>query len=426
VINRKKFLLQIGAASMLMPLSSACGNKKDIEPPLSLPEDVSQKNLPHDDIFWQQMSNHFRQGEGIINLNNAAVSPQPLWVEKTMVENHVFSNSAPSYFMWRKLNEKREILRQQLAEMLDCTASELAINRNTTEGLSTVIFGMNLRAGDEVVVSNMDYPNALDAWQQRSLRDRLVLKTVMLNCPEENEEELVAKFVAAITHKTKVIHLTHVINWTGQILPVEKITIESKKRGCEVVVDGAHSFAHIDFNLKKIGCDYYATSLHKWLCAPFGTGLLFVAKDKIASTYPLLGSGEPLSSDMKKFESLGTRSFATEMAVLSAIEFHQRIGTQNKFNRLTFLKNGLIKRLAKFQRIAILSSVNSRFNAGFCTFRIEGLNNYEVEQKLLNEYDFHTSPVYHNNLNAIRVSPHIYTREEEIEKFVEAVEKIMA
>ena len=206
--------------------------------------------------------------------------------------------------MWRTLDDGREPLRRKLAELAGCSSENLAIMRNSSEALENIIFGITLKPGDEVVLTKQDYPNMINAWKQREKRDGIVLKWISLDLPTTDEDYLYQSFTNVFTNKTKVVHITHLINWCGQIIPTAKIAIEARSKGILSIIDGAHSFAHIEYKIPDLEGDFYGTSLHKWLCAPFGSGLLYVKQDKISSLYPLMAAGEPLSSDIRKFENL--------------------------------------------------------------------------------------------------------------------------
>ena len=266
-----------------------------------------------DEDFWGWVRESYTTSPNIINLNNGGVAPQPKVVQDAHIRYYQYCNEAPSYYMWQILDQGREPL-GKTGRICGCSPEEVAINRNATEGLNTVIFGLNLKAGDEVVFTKQDYPNMINAWKQREKRDGIKLVWLNLTLPEENEDILVKQFVSAFTPKTKVVHVTHLINWCGQILPVKKIAQEAHKRGIEVIADGAHSLAHFDFRIPDFECDYFATSLHKWLGAPFGSGCCMLKK-KRSRMYGHSFNNEPDGTDIRKFESLGTRSFASEMAI---------------------------------------------------------------------------------------------------------------
>jgi selenocysteine lyase/cysteine desulfurase len=269
---------------------------------------MSADKMATEEEFWYYIQQAFTVSPGIINLNNGGVSPAPKTVQDAMKRYYDLCNEAPSYYMWRILDQGREPLRANLAALAGCSAEEIAMNRNSSEGLETVIFGLQLKAGDEVVLSKQDYPNVINAYKQREKRDGIKLVWINLDLPSENEEYLTGQFTKAFTARTKLVNITHVINWNGQVLPVKKIAAEAHKKGIEVLVDGAHSFAHLDFKIPDLGADYFATSLHKWLYAPIGSGMLYVKKEKIKTIYPMFATADdPLKDDIRKFESLGTR-----------------------------------------------------------------------------------------------------------------------
>src|SRR5688572_20895053 len=320
--NRRNFLQKVGALSATAFFSSLTQPawSRNLQKALSDTEGISAGDLAGEEDFWYYIQQAFTVSPRILNLNNGGVSPAPKTVQEAMKRYYDYCNEAPSYYMWRILDQGREPLRKNMAQMSGCDAEEMAINRNASEGLETIIFGLQLKAGDEVVAAKQDYPNMVNAYKQREIRDKIKMVWVNLELPSDDENYLLNQYVKAFTPKTKVVHITHIINWNGQILPVRKIAQEAHKRGIEVVVDGAHSFMHIDFKIPDLEADYFASSLHKWLYAPIGSGLLYVKKDKIKNIYPLFATNEnPLKEDIRKFENLGTRPFFIEQAIGKAL-----------------------------------------------------------------------------------------------------------
>lgn len=289
--------------------------------------------------FWSGIREAYSVSPSIINLNNGGVAPAPRVVQEALNYYNRLCNEGPSYYMWRVLDQGREPMRRNMAAIAGCSHEELAFNRNSSESLETVIFGLRLNKGDEVVLTKQDYPNMINAWKQREKRDGIVLKWVNFNYPIEDKSAIVEAYVREFTDKTRIVHITHVVNWNGQLLPAKEIANEAKKRNIEVLVDAAHSFAHFPYKIEDLNCDYWGTSLHKWLSAPIGSGLLYIKKEKISSIYPLFAAGDPDSTDIRKFESLGTRSFAIEQSIGHAIDFFNMIGAERKFERLFRLKN---------------------------------------------------------------------------------------
>ncbi len=283
---------------------------------------------------------------------------------------------------------------------------------------------MNLKAGDEIVLTKQDYPNMINAWKQREKRDGIKLVWLNLNLPEEKEDVLVQQYVNAFTSKTKVVHVTHLINWTGQILPIRKIADEAHKRGIEVIGDGAHTFAHTDFKIPDLGCDYFATSLHKWLCAPFGSGLLWIKKEKIKNVWALLSNNEPDGTDIRKFESLGTRSFASEMAIGNAVDFQNVIGSKRKEERLRFLTDYWINKVSDLKKVSFLQPKNKQFYCAISSLVVEGMKPEEVASVLHSKYKIHTVGINWENIHGVRITPHVYTSLKDLDRLVTAVRHI--
>lgn len=377
-----------------------------------------------DESFWYQIKQAFTVSPAILNLNNGGVSPHPRVVQEAVERYNRLSNEAPSYYMWRVLDAGREPLRARLAELAGCSPEEIAIHRNATEALETVIFGLRLQKGDEVVLSRQDYPNMLHAWRQREKREGIVLRYVNLNLPSENKEEIVRQYTGLFTSKTKVVHITHIINWSGQILPVREIADAAHARGIEVVVDGAHSFGLLNFQVPDLNGDYFGTSLHKWLTAPFGSGMLYVRKEKIRNLYPLFGAPDPESDDIRKFEHLGTRPFANEQAIGQAIDFHLMIGAERKEKRLHYLKNYWAEQVANFPKVRLHTSLKPEFGCAIGLFSVEGKTTAEVDGALFNKYKIHATGIEWENIKGVRITPNVYTTTRDLDRLIDAVREI--
>lgn len=427
--SRRKFLGKIGKAAGAITIGSWVDplNALAINNAFERVQSLSAKAVAEDEDFWNWVRQCYTVNYNVVNLNNGGVSPQPKVVQEAFENFNRTSNFGPSYYMWRVLDKGREPLRRELAELAGCSPDELAINRNTSEALETVIFGMNLKEGDEVVLCQFDYPNMTNAWLQREKRDKIKLVWVDIPVPAENDDELVAIYEKAFTKKTKVVHITHVINWTGQILPVKKIADKARAKGIEVICDGAHSFAHLDFKISELGCDYFGTSLHKWMCAPFGSGMLYVKKERIKNIWPLFAAEDPQSEDIRKFEVLGTRSFAIEQAIRNAIEFHLLIGAKRKQERLQYLKNYWTEKVKDVPGIKFYTSQKREYSCALFNVGIEGNTNpWEIETQLFNDYKIHTTAVNHNGVIGVRITPHVYTSLRDLDLLVIALKEIAA
>lgn len=425
VNNRRRFLQKVGAFSAAAFFTSIAKPawSRNLEKALRDVEGISPADLATEEDFWYYIQQSFTVSPYLINLNNGGVSPAPKTVQDAMKRYYDYSNEAPSYYMWRILDQGREPLRRNMAKTAGCSPEEIAINRNSSEGLETAIFGLTLKPGDEIVAAKQDYPNMVNAYKQRELRDGIKMVWINLDLPTEDENYLVDKYVSAFTPKTKVVHITHIINWNGQIMPVKKIANEAHKRGMEVIVDGAHSFGHFDFKIPDLDADYFAASLHKWLYAPIGSGMMYVRKEKIKNIYPLFAMGDPLSGDIRKFEALGTRPFFIEQAIGKALEFHEMIGSERKEKRLHYLKNYWMEKVKDVPGVKLQTSMHPKWGCAIGNVAIEGKKPGELDSFLFDKYRIHTVGIEWENIKGVRITPNVYTTLDNLDMLVEGITK---
>ena len=420
--NRRQFLnrsLGVVGTVALAPMVSAIG--PGFEQKLLEVNSLSPNELATDEEFWQFIRQAFTISPNLINLNNGGVSPQPKVVQDKVTHYQSVSNEGPAHYMWAVLGEEREPMRRKLAATAGCSADNIAILRNTTEALDQIIFGFPWEKGDEVVLCKYDSPNVINAWKQREMRDGIVLKWMDLPMPVENDDFIVKAYTDQFTLRTKLVNITQVINWTGQILPVKKIAQAAHSRNIEVMVDGAHAFAHLVFNIPDLDCDYFGTSLHKWLFAPFGTGLLYVKADKISKIWPLMAAPDPKSPDIRKFENIGTRSFAVELAISTAIDFYNMIGPARKEQRLRYLKNYWVDGIKSHPKVKLNISQKPQYSCGLGNFGIEGKKPEEIQSYLMTKYKILTTPIVWEKVSGIRVTPSVYTTIAELDLFIRAI-----
>lgn len=423
--SRRNFLQKAGTVTATAVFASLTQPAwaYNLEKAVENAKGLNAGELATEEDFWYYIQQSFTQSSGIINLNNGGVSPAPKTVQDAMKRYYDLSNEAPSYYMWRILDQGREPLRKNLARLAGCSPEEIAIHRNASEGLETIIFGLQLKAGDEVVATRQDYPNMVNAYKQRELRDGIKMTWIDLQLPSEDEEYLVQQYVKAFTPRTKVVHVTHIINLNGQILPVKKIAAEAHKRGIEVIADGAHSFAHIDFKIPDLGCDYFATSLHKWLYAPIGSGMLYVKKEKIKKLYPLFATDDPLKDDIRKFESQGTRPFFIEQAIGEAITYHDMIGSERKEKRLHYLKNYWMEKVKNIPKVKLNTSLHPQWGCAIGTVDIERKKPADLDTFLFEKYKIHAVAIDTANIKGVRITPNVYTTTKNLDILVEAIDK---
>jgi selenocysteine lyase/cysteine desulfurase len=374
--------------------------------------------------FWSVIQRGYSVNPQIVNLNNGGVSPSPIVVQQAVARYNELANEGPSYYMWQILDQGREPLRDKLARLAGVSPNEIAINRNSTEALNTIIYGLPLKAGDEVIGTKQDYPNMIQAYRQRAERDGIVYKQISFDFPIEDNDMIVKAYEAAITPRTRLIHVTHMVNWVGQIMPVRQIADMAHAHGIEVITDGAHSFGLLDFKIPDLHCDYFGTSLHKFLSAPIGTGMMWVKADKIEKIWPLTCNGAPHSADIRKFETLGTRSYPIEQGIGEAINFHEGIGSKRKEERIGYLKNYWASRVNKFPGVKLHTSLDLKYSCAICGVSIEGMAPGAVASALFDRYKIHTVGIVWENISCVRVTPHVYTTIADLDTFIGAMEEI--
>jgi len=425
MISRRRFLATAGAApaAALFAPAGRDGVRDVIDALAAHPGTPEQ--IAEDEDYWFTVQQAFTVDRSIINLNNGGVSPSPRIVQEAMKRHLDFSNQAPVYTMWRVLEPQREPVRAGLARMFGCEAEEVAVTRGASESLQICQNGFDLRRGDEVVTSDQDYPRMITTWQQRERRDGIVLRQVSLPVPAEDADEVVRRFEAAITPRTRLLHVSHMINLTGQILPVRQIVQMARRRGLPVIVDGAHAFAHFPFTRDELDCDYYASSLHKWLYAPHGTGLLYVRRDRIPALWPLQAADARLDADIRKFEEIGTHPAANFLAVAEALAFSEGIGLERKAARMIYLRDRWARALTSHDRVRLHTSLRPGFAAGLANFGIEGIDPGALVAYLFDRHRVLATPIKHPSVEGIRITPNVYTTPAEIDVFVASVEKVI-
>jgi len=375
-----------------------------------------------DELFWGEIARAFTVDRSLVNLNNGGVSPSPRFVQEAMRRHLELSNEAPAYTMWRILEPQREGVRARLAQTFGVDREEVAITRNASESLQTLQFGFDLQRGDEVLTTTQDYPRMITTFKQRERREGLVLKQFSIPTPCEDPGEIVRRFEQAITPRTRLILVSHVVFLTGQILPVREVVELGRAHDIPVLVDGAHALAHLAFRIPDIGCDYYASSLHKWLHAPHGTGLLYVKRDKIPGLWPLMAAGAEQTADIRKFEEIGTHPAANALAIAEALTFHETIGAERKEARLIELREHWAQPLAAHERVRFHTSRKPGFAGGIALVEIEGVDSEKLAAWLWDQHKIFVVAIKHAEFQGIRVSPSVYTLKSELDRFVGAME----
>ncbi|MGD0696143.1 MAG: aminotransferase class V-fold PLP-dependent enzyme [Terriglobia bacterium] len=381
----------------------------------------SAESLAADEDYWFEIQSAFNTDRSMINFNNGTVSPSPQIVEEALRRYDEFVNLSPAHNQG-VIGAQLETIRQRLAANFGCDPEEMAITRNTSESLEICQLGLDLKRGDEILTTDQDYPRMLTTWRQRERRDGIVLKTIPFDVPPRDWDELYEMFERAVTPRTRVIHFCHITFFTGQIFPVKKICQMARSRGIQTIVDGAHAFAHFPFQKDDLDCDYYGTSLHKWLLAPRGTGFLYVRKEKIPNLWPLMAAPAEMQGDIRKFEEIGTHPIPIRVAISQALTFCEGIGVERKAARLRYLRDRWARRLAENQRVKILHSSDPRQSCGIGFVSVEGLDPGKLAEFLWDKHRIIVVPMTHTKFSGLRVTPNIYSTVQEVDTFSAAVE----
>ncbi|HEY5938301.1 MAG TPA: aminotransferase class V-fold PLP-dependent enzyme [Kofleriaceae bacterium] len=379
-----------------------------------------------DESYWAEIARAFTIDRSALNLNNGAVSPAPAVVQQALERHLAVANSLPTaHALWTVAPPLREIVRKRLAAEWGVSAEEIAITRSASEGLQICQLGFDLEAGDEVLATTQDYPRMITTWKQRERRDGIVLRQFKIPVPAEDPAQIVALYEANITPRTRLILVTHMLNLTGQIVPAREVVALGRKRGIPVIVDGAHSFAHLDFKISDLDCDYFATSLHKWLFAPLGTGLLYVRRDKIKNLWPLTAATAEQTDDIRKFEEVGTKPEANALAVAEALTFHQAMSGARKQARLLFLRDTWAKRLAANPRIKLYTSLRPGVSGNIVMVDVEGIDPMKLWAYLWEKHRIQTGATIHAEFRGLRIAPSVYTTLDELDRFCTVIEDVI-
>jgi isopenicillin-N epimerase len=385
-------------------------------------KNMSAEQAATDEDFWTLVRNEFTTDRTVINLNNGHVSPAPRTVQEAMKRYLDYSNQGPYHTMIRELEPKKESARRMVAEVAGVDPEEIALTRNSSEALEIAQLGLNLKAGDEVLTTNQDYPRMLTTFRQRERRDGIKLVQISFPVPAISHDDLYQRFEKAVTPNTKAILLCHITNRTGLIFPVRRIADMAHARGIPVIVDGAHAFNHFPYKISDLNCDYYGVSLHKWTFAPVGTGFLYVRKDRIKDTWSMMASSPRQDNDIRKFEEVGTHPSANLDSICEAIVFNQNIGLDRKVARLRYLRDRWANRLAQNPKVKILHNTDPVMSAGLGMFSVTGADPRALLDSLVKQNIF-VALMPHAEYTGIRVTPSVYSTVAEVDHFADVVDR---
>ncbi|MDQ1729003.1 MAG: hypothetical protein QOD33_1128 [Pyrinomonadaceae bacterium] len=425
-LRRRNFLALAGKSLGLATLSSTtvASLLREVQGATNAVAHLTPEQVAMDEDYWAVIQNSFSVTRGIINLNNGGVSPSPRIVTDALVRYIWQQEDATAYTMWQILEPQSETIRTGLAELFGCDREEIAITRNASESLEVLLLGMDFKSGDEILTTTQDYPRLLTTLRQREQREGLALKLIKIPIPPQDLNEITAAFASGITNRTRLILMAHQVNLTGQITPVKAVCDMARARGIETIVDGAHSFAQFDFKQKDLGCDYFGTSLHKWLYAPKGTGMLYIKREKIAKIWPLLAAESKQANDIRKFEEIGTHSAAPKLAIGEALLFHNGIGGKRKEARLRYLSRYWMNRLKDVPMVRFNTSFDPKQSCAIANVQLAGMNPSAIGSYLFDKHRIFTTPIIHDEFQGIRITPNVYTTLGELDRFCNVMETI--
>lgn len=378
-----------------------------------------------DESYWKGVSSLYKQNIDFINLESGYFSPSPEIVKDYWINYVNEINESPSYYMRTKQTKMREKVRETLASYSGVSSEEICLTRNTTESMNIIIQGLKIGREEEILRTNLEYPNIIQALDMRERRYGTKIRVVDVPIHPVDQNEIVDKVISAVDKRTKILLISHMVFLNGQVFPVKEVCAKAKEMGLYTIVDGAHSFSHVDMDISDIGCDFYASSLHKWLGAPLGNGLLYVRKGMVDKLWPLYGDTQYEDDNIMKLEHLGTRPCSDQNGIIPAVEFNLKIGKKNKSKRLKSLQMRWANELKDHKNIIINTPLGEGQSFGIANVGVRGIRPGDLADRLFDEHDIFTVPIDdERGIRGLRVSPNLYSTVEDIDKFIDAMLKI--
>tara|TARA_A100001011_G_scaffold44417_1_gene41602 strand:- start:892 stop:2151 length:1260 start_codon:yes stop_codon:yes gene_type:complete len=414
--SRRSFIHKSLAAGSMMPLFSM--SQKKVEG-----FRFDSKNT--DESYWKGVSSLYKQNIDFINLESGYFSPSPEIVKDYWINYVNEINESPSYYMRTKQTKMREKVRETLASYSGVSSEEICLTRNTTESMNIIIQGLKIGREEEILRTNLEYPNIIQALDMRERRYGTKIRVVDVPIHPVDQNEIVDKVISAVDKRTKILLISHMVFLNGQVFPVKEVCAKAKEMGLYTIVDGAHSFSHVDMDISEIGCDFYASSLHKWLGAPLGNGLLYVRKGMVDKLWPLYGDTQYEDDNIMKLEHLGTRPCSNQNGIIPAVEFNLKVGKKNKSKRLKSLQMRWANELKDHKNIIINTPLGEGQSFGIANVGVRGIRPGDLADRLFDEHDIFTVPIDdERGIRGLRVSPNLYSTVEDIDKFIDAMLKI--
>ncbi|QCW98617.1 aminotransferase class V-fold PLP-dependent enzyme [Aggregatimonas sangjinii] len=416
---KRDFLKRMGQVAMVSPFLPITARTHGKSEPKPYPNG-------NDEAFWKRIREDYALKPDYINLENGYYNFTPQPTLDKFIEHVRMVNYEASYYMRTVQWDNKKSIAERLAKLVNCSSDELVITRNTTESLDLIVGGFPWEKGDEAIYAEQDYGSMQDHFQLMAKRYGIVNKVVSLPNHPQSDEEIVALYESKLTNRTKLIMICQMVNITGQILPVRKICDMAHVHGVEVMVDGAHCVGHIKVDLKALDCDYYGSSLHKWLSTPLGAGLLFVKKDKIANIWPLLAEHDRKPDDISRLNHTGTHPVHTDLAINDALDYLDMIGLDRKEKRMRYLQRYWSDQLRDVENVVVNTPIEKHRSCGIANVRITTMPPADFAKALLQEFKIFTVAIDRKNVQGCRITPNVYTTTDELDAFVLAVKTLAA
>jgi len=420
-MDKRTFLKNAGLVGLAAPLAFT-----HLRSAVAAVDGKSPMEVAADEDFWRSVRGDYAIKPDYINLENGYYCFMPQETLEHQIQHMRRVNYEGSYYMRNSRQKNKRLVAARIGEVVGCSADEIAITRNTTESLDLVIGGMSWEEGDEAVMAEQDYGAMLNHFELVARRFGVVNRRVSVPNHPKNDEEIVDLYASAITEKTRLLMVCHMINITGQVLPIRKICDMAHARGVEVMVDGAHAYSHIDFRMSDLDCDYYGTSLHKWLSAPLGSGMLYVRKDKIDNVWPLLAAGDLDANDIRRLNHIGTDPVHVDLGIINALEYQHALGLKRKEARLKYLQQYWTSQLRGWPRVIINTPADVNRHGGIGNVGIEGYDPTELADTLMRDYRIFTVGINRPGVVGLRITPNIYTTPAELDALVVAIKELSA
>jgi selenocysteine lyase/cysteine desulfurase len=416
-VNKREFVKTLGGASLGLMFSPSV---------LSRYMAMPHAELAQDEAFWATIRGKYKLTPEYINLENGYYSMQAEPVLEAFI-GHVRSiNVQASRYMRTRQPDDKLRVRTRLAKMAGVSPEELIITRNTTESLDTVISGYDWKPGDEAVMAAQDYGAMLDMFKLQARRHGIVNRVVSLPLDPQSDDELVQLYASAITPKTRLLMVGHMVNITGHILPVRKIADMAHARGVDVMCDGAHTFGQLAFRIPDLDCDYCGASLHKWLGTPLGAGILYVRQDKIAGLWPIYADESMADTDIRKLNHTGTHPVHTDLGIDDAIDFHESIGAERKEARLRYVQRYWTSRVRDVPNILVNTPTDPKRSCAIANVGVRGMTPADLAKTLFERYKVFTVAIDTANVHGVRVTPQLFTTAKELDVLVRALKELAA